>query len=66
LSQQIAAQYLYFNKIVSAAIQAKKKFRSLFRPQSIKDYLPEADFSLFGISICQAENGRASLSVNGF
>jgi hypothetical protein len=43
LSQQIATQYLHFGKIVSAAIQAKKKFRSLFNPQSIKDYFPEAD-----------------------
>jgi len=40
LSQQIAAQYLHFSKIVSAAIQAKKKFRSLFKPQNIKDYFP--------------------------
>ncbi|MDW5265555.1 MULTISPECIES: hypothetical protein [Acidobacteriaceae] len=43
MSQQIAAQYLHFSKIVLAAIQAKKKFRSLFKSQNIKDYFPEAD-----------------------
>jgi hypothetical protein len=46
LSQQIATQYLHFSKIVSAAIQAKKKFSNLFKPQNIKDYFPEADISV--------------------
>ncbi|MEO6817442.1 MAG: hypothetical protein ABI177_12155 [Edaphobacter sp.] len=46
MSQQIAAQYLHFSKIVSAAIQAKNKFGSLFKPQNIKDYFPEADITL--------------------
>jgi len=40
LSQQIAAQYLHFSKIISAAIQSRRKFRSLFKPQNIKDYFP--------------------------
>jgi len=43
LSQQIPAKYLHFSKIVSAAIQVKKKFRSLFKPQNMKDYFPQAD-----------------------